>query len=70
MNVSINPAREDESAAPLPCRITVNPELTRMVFVAGELSVGFTFEEGVTMLLQARDALQIMAAARQRGSVQ
>ena len=49
------------AVTPVPVRITLNPEMDRVVIVAGDFSVGLTFEDGMIAADQLATALSIMA---------
>jgi hypothetical protein len=53
-------ATDEKSDAPVACRITLNPELTRVVFCVGEESYGFDYRHALSMAEQLADALRIM----------
>ena len=57
---------EKEKPTGIECRITLNPEMDRVVFCVGESSVGFCYDHAMLMADQLATALELMREQRKR----
>jgi hypothetical protein len=69
MNVPSVPAGEEKTRAGVAVRVTLNPEMDRVVICVGDDAVGLTYEDALVMGQQLATVLKLMHEERAKPNV-